>query len=92
MRGWRAPDFESGANIMDYILEVSFWSNQSGISAFFPALAGLVGQIRENILPTGQKCYTGSMAGQFACLFIFHLWTEPEIRGEYSSISDGQTP
>ena len=86
MRGWRVPDFESEAKIMDYILEVSFWSNQSGISEFFPALAGLVGQIRENIFPTGQKCYTGSMAGPFPCLFIFNLWTEPEIRGEYSSI------
>jgi hypothetical protein len=86
VRGWRVPDFESEANIMDYILEVSFWSNQSGISEFFPALAGLVGQIRENIFPTGQKCYTGNMAGQFSCLFIFRLRTEPEIRGEDSSI------
>jgi hypothetical protein len=64
---------------MDYILEVSFWPNQSGISEFFLALAGLVGQIRENIFPTGQKCYTVSMAGQFACLLIFRPWTEPDI-------------
>ncbi len=63
MGGGRIPDFETEANkdslstfdrmvwsVLDKrILSFSVWSSWSGPREYFPALAGLVGQVQENI-------------------------------------------